>query len=69
MAYLSKQTGVKINYNNTSSIIAVITVIGLFSYFKEKFKGKSSSKLSMLANLTFGIYLIHFLIEKILLSF
>ena len=38
-----KKTGVKINYNNTSRNIAVITVIGLFSYFKEK----SSAKLSM----------------------
>lgn len=57
-----------VNYSNTENIIAVFLVIGLYSLIKKIFNNRNYHFIEVLGSLTFGVYLIHFLIEKILLS-
>jgi len=58
-----------ISYCSTSNIIGLLIVISVFSYFKETFENKENKFITTLGSLTFGVYLMHFLIEKILLNF
>ena len=66
---VSIKTQIPTSYANTSNIVAVIIVISTFCLLKDKLKNKDNKFITQLGSLTFGVYLIHFLIEKILLDF
>ena len=55
-----------INYANTYTVFGVINTICLFMFIKSFFSNKNNKVISSLGNLSFGVYLIHFLIIKIL---
>lgn len=66
--YLTIKRGVFTNYSGTSSIIAVIMVSFIFILFKQLNIKKHQNIIEKLGSLTFGVYLVHFLIEKELLK-
>lgn len=66
--YLTIKNVVFTNYSSSSSIIAVIMVIFFFVLFKNFNKVKCHKFIEKLGTLTFGVYLIHFLLEKELLK-
>lgn len=66
--YLTIKRNTFTNYSGTSSIIAVIMVIFLFVLFKNIKVEKHQKIIEKLSSLTFGVYLIHFIVEKELLK-
>ena len=65
--YVSLNTNILTNYLDNTSIFGVLFTANLFSYLKKICENKENIFISRLGKLTFGVYLIHFLIEKVLL--
>lgn len=65
----SINSGIPISYSTTENFISVLLVTSMFSVVKEKYGNVKNDKITCTGKLMFGVYLIHFLIEKILLSF
>lgn len=57
-----------LSYCGTDSIVSICLVVTIFCFFKEKWNSKSEGIISILGDLSFGIYLIHFFVEKLLLK-
>lgn len=66
---ISAKTGIPTSYSGTSNILAVFIVASLFSVLKNNKKIKNNSAVTKMGELTLGVYLVHFIIEKTLLKF
>ncbi len=66
--YLTVRRNAFTNFSGTSSIIAVIMVVFLFVLFKNINLNKHQKMIEKLGSLTFGVYLVHFILEKELLK-
>lgn len=66
---VSIKTGTATTYSETYNIIGILIVSSLFTIIKEKYKDKKNKAINEIGKLTFGIYLIHLLIEKILYNY
>ena len=65
--YISYNINIPFTFANNNSVFTLFAVIAIYAFFK-KIKFKFNKKIIMISKLTLGIYLIHFLIEKILLK-
>lgn len=66
---LSIEQNILINYSKNTNILSLLFIIPIFTIVKKKYNKKYNKKIELLGILTFGVYLIHFLVEKILLKF
>ena len=65
--YKAYSLGEPFSYASNSSIVSLMLVIAIYSIVKEKYGKVINHKISLAGKLTFGIYLTHFLVEKLLL--
>lgn len=64
--YAAYSNQMSVSYCGTNSIVSIFIVISLFSFFKKKYNVDTKPFISLLGDLSFGVYLVHFFIEKIL---
>ena len=73
LALYGNYKAIKINnhvsYCSANSIVTILMVIALFLLAKTLIKNKEIKFITLLSNLTFGVYLTHFVIEKTLLDY
>ena len=67
--YMAVKMNDHIAYCSVNSIVTIFSVIAVFLLAKTLIKNKEFKFITLLSNLTFGVYLIHFVIDKTLLGY
>ncbi len=67
--YISVKNNTLTNYLDNNSIFGLLFSISIFSIFLNSFEKIEKKYITELGRLTFGVYLIHFIVEKALLNF
>ncbi len=62
--YKAKAISTPFSYAGLANISSVLFIISIFQICKDKFKDKENNLITLMGKLTFGVYLIHFIIEK-----
>lgn len=66
---LSVEQNVLINYSTNTNILAIFFIVPVFTIAKKYFNERYNKKIEIIGSLTFGVYLIHFIVEKIFFKF
>ncbi len=64
--YMSYKETTRINYSQTYTIFGTICASCLFIFINNKFSNKKNKVINNLGELSFGVYLVHFLVIKVL---
>lgn len=64
--YKAKAINAPFSYAGLANIFSVLFIISVFQICKNKYKDKENMVITLMGKLTFGVYLIHFIIEKTL---
>lgn len=62
--YKARVISAPFSYAGLANIFSVLFIISIFQICKDKFKEKENNLITLMGKLTFGVYLIHFIIEK-----